>query len=405
MLLGSLTLSAQIHITDRAGLEAIADNDSVNYVLDNDIDLSGADWAPFDFKGTLDGQGFRILNLTITAGDRVGLFGILFGNVTDLGFANVNITAGSQAGAIAGLCGAGVISKCFIESGTITTTGELVGGFSGLTYGLTVQNSYSNATVIGSAHVGGIIGHMNGGLIENCHVDAVIYATNIASGGIVGWPKEADGIVKNCYAKGKVGAANGFAGGIAGVSDDPNFKIDVIDCIAAQDSITVAGAPGGSRIIGNAGGLITTTNNYALETIPGTWTVDANGVDGANMTEADFKDANFFANSLPNWDFGMFGGGVWKMTSIGPLLDWESDPATAIHRLRTTSKAKVYSSNGKVYVKGAEKNSTIRIYNITGVLLQEVKVNSSVETFDTKGLVIIEVVSPEARGTYKVHSL
>ncbi len=148
-------------------------------------------------------------------------------------------------------------------------------------------------------------------------------------------------------------------------------------------------------------------NSYG--TTPGDWQdVGADKQDGADMTEAEFKDATFFANNLPNWNFGGFVDPIWEMKADSPLLVNQITPPTlptAIHRLKTSSKANVYASNGKVYIKGAEKNSTIRIYNISGVLLQEIKVNSSVETFDTQGLLIIEVVSPEARGTYKVNSL
>ena len=412
LLFGTLALSAQIHITDRAGLEAMADNDSASYVLDNDIDIAGADWVAFGFNGTLDGKGFKILNLTITAGENIGLFSVLDndGVVKNLGFVNVNIAGSAKAGAIAGVCGSATISNCFVESGTVTTSGELVGGFSGLTYNLTVSGSYCKANVTGSAHVGGIIGHMNGGLVENCHVNAVVTGTNIAAGGIVGWPHEADGAIRNCYAKGKVITTHDFAGGIVGV-DDNAFLIEITDCIAAQDSIitndSIAVVPSGQRIIPNAGASPNTVvlNNYGLETLIGTWGNDANGLDGANMTEAQFKDEAFFGDNLPNWDFGMFGGGVWKMTSVGPLLAWEDDPTTDIDIIKMTSKARVYSSYGKIYVKDAEENARVRFYSVNGALLKEAIIQSTIETYDIKGFLIIEINSPKARGTYKVNNL
>ena len=52
-------------ITDRAGLEAIAQNPSGHYALGADIDLGGADWVPLDFSGTLEGNGHILYNLKV----------------------------------------------------------------------------------------------------------------------------------------------------------------------------------------------------------------------------------------------------------------------------------------------------------------------------------------------------
>ncbi len=414
MLFGALTLNAQTHIKDRAGLEAIADDNFGSYVLDNDIDLAGADWVPIEFNGTLNGNGHLIKNLTITDGtNNAGLFGTLSSSVviSNLGFENVNIAGGTTVGTIGAWCDHSIITNCFIKSGTITSPGDLVGGMFGLTYGITVSNCYSNADVSAKGHVGGIIGHMNGGLVEDCHVDADIRASQIAGGGIAGWEAEIPGIIRRCYAKGTVKTYDiGFGGGIVGVMDDANAEhaLEIIDCIAAQTVIQYKDSAnaGLTRITSNAGkGIVTFTNNYALETIPGEiWTSDANGQDGANMTEEQFKDDTFFGDNLPDWDFGMFGDPVWKMTSSGPLLAWEEESTGILTMKRPASKAIVFANDSKVYVKGAEENATVRIFNTVGSLLHEAKINSSLESFDIKGFLIIEVVSPKARGIYKVNN-
>ena len=422
MVFSAFALNAQTHITDRAGLEAMAkDTASVNpnsYVLDNDIDLAGAPWetAMNNFFGNLDGNGHKVLNMTITADaslEKIGLFHVIYGTIENLGIVNATINADRQAGVIAGAAvSPALILNCYVENSTITTAGEIVGGFAGLTYGLTVKSSYCDATTItGSAHVGGIIGHMNGGLIEDCHVDVTVIGTNIAAGGIVGWPHEAEGAIKRCYAKGIVKVKFAFVGGIVGVDDNP-FKIEIIDCIAAQDSIlvndSIAVVPGGQRIIPNAGDSpnTTVTNCYGLTSIPGTtWGDDAAALDGANMTEAQFIDEVFFGDNLPDWDFGVFGDPVWKMTSVGPLLAWEDDPSTAIRFIKMDSKARVYSSYGKIYIKDAEENARVRFYSVSGALLKEAIIQSTIETYDIKGFLIIEINSPKARGTFKINNL
>ncbi|MBP5222806.1 MAG: hypothetical protein J6Z35_06570, partial [Lachnospiraceae bacterium] len=52
-------------ISDAEGLLEIRRNPAGAYRLTADIDLSGFEWTPFAFQGTLDGQGYSILNLTV----------------------------------------------------------------------------------------------------------------------------------------------------------------------------------------------------------------------------------------------------------------------------------------------------------------------------------------------------
>lgn len=56
-----------IHIATSADLLLMAQQPDGSFVLDNDIDMTGVDWTPIPFSGTLDGNGFAIRNLTVTA--------------------------------------------------------------------------------------------------------------------------------------------------------------------------------------------------------------------------------------------------------------------------------------------------------------------------------------------------
>ena len=67
----SSAVSAQTQITDEAGLKAIANGLSGDYVLAADITLTGQ-WTPLGteaspFTGTFDGGGHSIKGLTVTA--------------------------------------------------------------------------------------------------------------------------------------------------------------------------------------------------------------------------------------------------------------------------------------------------------------------------------------------------
>ena len=72
-LLTSVSAFAQTKISTEAQLKAIANNLSGDYVLENDITLSGDEWTPIGtsdhpFTGMLDGKGFTIKGLTVGDG-------------------------------------------------------------------------------------------------------------------------------------------------------------------------------------------------------------------------------------------------------------------------------------------------------------------------------------------------
>ena len=72
-LLTSVSAFAQTEISTEAQLKAIANDQSGNYVLKNDITLSDAEWTPIGtsdrpFTGTLDGKGYTIKGLTVGNG-------------------------------------------------------------------------------------------------------------------------------------------------------------------------------------------------------------------------------------------------------------------------------------------------------------------------------------------------
>jgi len=73
----------KVHIRTAAQLQAMEDDVDGDYVLDNDIDLTGVDWQPIGiFTGTFNGRGHTISNLTSYEKNMVGLF-CLLGDDTD----------------------------------------------------------------------------------------------------------------------------------------------------------------------------------------------------------------------------------------------------------------------------------------------------------------------------------
>jgi hypothetical protein len=101
--------------------------------LDKDIDLSGHRWVAIGlygifpnspFKGTFDGQGHTISNLTQTIAqkDEGGLFGhVSGGTIKNVTLENVDITIGKSVGGVAGASGATVGSLVGILNGGSVT--------------------------------------------------------------------------------------------------------------------------------------------------------------------------------------------------------------------------------------------------------------------------------------------
>jgi hypothetical protein len=87
-----------VHIYNAKGLEVLKTATDGVYVLENDIDMSDAEWAHTPkqvFSGILDGNGHIIKNLTTN-----GLFAIFAGKVENIGFSNAK-WSGAQDGIIA----------------------------------------------------------------------------------------------------------------------------------------------------------------------------------------------------------------------------------------------------------------------------------------------------------------
>lgn len=124
-------------------------SEGVTFYTTKDIDLKDVLWVPIGakascaFRGTFDGCGFAVLNLTATAesADDVALFGFI-------------------AGADTVIKNAGVM-------GTISGDNTLA-GIAANVDGASIVNSWNAVDVTGSSNVGGIAGVMQGGRIENC---------------------------------------------------------------------------------------------------------------------------------------------------------------------------------------------------------------------------------------------
>ena len=208
LLLGQGVWAENITVSTADGLMAIAtnvNNGTKTYsgdviTLTDDIDLSGKTWVPIGndwdtqkrFKGTFDGGGHTISNLSITTEDKyyLGVFGCVEGGtVKNLVLANSTI-------------------KSSVNSSEYT---DYVGGIVGYNQGGTIENCWVHPTVTiqGDDHVGGIVGYSgtsgtNKAYIKNCYNFGASITGNTAAtttgtvcGKNEGEPITTDGITLN----------------------------------------------------------------------------------------------------------------------------------------------------------------------------------------------------------------
>ena len=199
----------------------VADIDASASVLDND----GAGFEPIGtfsttpFSGTLSAGGHTIRNLTINRSgqDFVGLFGYLNGSATvdSLALVGVNISGKSYVGALAGISAA-KITNCF-SSGSVTGTGQYIGGLVGDNYSssCSIAYSYSTCSVTGDSSVGGLAG-FNVKTVSNCYASGPV-SGNSSVGGLVGQLYGSSSVV-NSYSVGLV-TGNTNVGGLVGINN------------------------------------------------------------------------------------------------------------------------------------------------------------------------------------------
>lgn len=254
------------HVYDAQGLVEWASKDdvlTVNVVLENDIDMSGTEWAPVGsgmqaggYSGDFNGGRKSICGLEVNTEGDAGFFGGLASGakVHDLRFCGSSVTggSGSYAGIVAGES-LGVIEDCIVSDS------EVYGNYAGAIAG---NNSVQiNRCTVAGVHVnagysaGGIAG-ANYGKIEYCSLsgqsEVRAEGPNSCAGGIAGSSSKEGGVptsgrLLKCAVEGATVSGN-WAGGIVG---ENGFGI-VAQCVADNVMVT-AGAVASARLGGVVG--------------------------------------------------------------------------------------------------------------------------------------------------------
>ena len=187
-LLFSLSLPALAAEEDAAAIASpeellrLAETPAGSFYLDADLDMSGIDWTPIAFQGTLDGRGHTIFNLRVSApGSRhadtvdgngklydsvfAGLFSVLENaEIRDLTLQGVDIDVTAPrhcfAGGLTGYMTSSRLSGCSVLDARITLTARC-------------QPESDNPRTSCSAGIGGIVG-FGYGVITDCRAETTL---------------------------------------------------------------------------------------------------------------------------------------------------------------------------------------------------------------------------------------
>ncbi|SAI65314.1 Heme:hemopexin utilization protein A [Bordetella ansorpii] len=272
-------------IFDVYGLQGIVAGGGY-YALAGDIDASGtaywnsgAGFVPIQaFDGSLDGQGHAIdgLSVTVTGLSQAGLFASLSSaQIRDLTLSNVQITGSTTTGALAGLMAGGTVDNVSV-TGTVTGNGGTVGGLVGMAReDASISNSHASADVSGGLIVGGLVGHVNGAIIDNAYATgdvSVVVGPALGAGGLVGYLE--GGSVSNVHATGTVSTSAGVDGTLGGLVGYA-VQSAIADAYATGD-VTAQG-----DMFGYGGGLVGTLIESTIDRSFATGQVSSSASGGA----------------------------------------------------------------------------------------------------------------------------
>ncbi|HVZ66738.1 MAG TPA: fibronectin type III domain-containing protein [Patescibacteria group bacterium] len=321
---GNGTSGDPYQITTCSQLHEISNNLTANYLMMNDVDCNGFSFAPIGdttsnfFTGTLDGGGHKITNLTINSNENgVAIFQTLGtgGLITNIGY----------------------------ESGSLTQQGDTskMGSFAAVVSGGSITNSYSKASMDGSAAnfiapvMGGLLGQGTSAVVSNSYYSGNIVNSTLNqnnTGGIAG--TMSGGSITNSYSTGSITHGQNV-GGIAG---------RFVSSASTSNSFTTMTYVSVSFVAGMVGLMSsgTVSNGYWNDVSGGFMSCYTSGNTGCNRITNNISYFYTITNPpLTSWDFV----NTWSTVNNGssyPVLYWQSPNPTP-----TPTPTSVPSSNSK----------------------------------------------------------
>ena len=353
-------LSSYSNTRNSSGLNGI--DEGVNFVLDNDIDMSSVSnfVGIANFKGNFYGNGHVIKNLKISessSGGDAGLFKCLSGTVQDLGLENVTITTNNSygytprqmsVGALVGELFNGKIENCYVSGGTISGNATYMGGLVGSSKWNedTISDCWANVTVNKTSYskdkigaVGGLVA-LSGGSISNSYS---LGDVNSAYGYVGGFVGIATGTISNSFSTGNVKVTNSssrnttYTGGFAGafgmtstMKNDYSLDDDVTVNMSNNYSTGTVTAAKGS-----VGGFVGTIITSSSGTSASDYTMSNNFSDSGSASKAIGSGSVSGISAVANSEInsGISGLGFSNLTMTKVVSEHTATTSTTIKDL------------------------------------------------------------------------
>lgn len=302
-----------IEIRTPEELETINNNLTGNYILMNDIDMTGVQFDAIGtsasnncFKGILDGNEYKITNLNINSSkEQVGLFACISnGAVKNLTLENVNITTTSTWNYIHIGVIAGTNFQATIENVRISN--------------VKIKGNINNNDTLTKGYFGAIVGENYEGIIRNIEVNGnvenVNNSTELWIGGIAG--NNHNGTIESVTFSGSINnnntVATAYIGGITGDSDagkiENSITIGEIDNSSQVVILYIGGIVGRQASVGT----VTNGKNEAIVKNTGNVTKEIymGGITGLSSLNATIKNTINKGNIILKADCKTYIGGL-----------------------------------------------------------------------------------------------
>ncbi len=328
--------------------ENIAELADANFIVTADIDMSSlSSFAPIGstdvaFRGTFDGNGKTIKNISIDGTAKVGLFGVLNGaTVKNIRFANANVVStGGYVGVLAGqVTGKTTVSDITVDGAKIQSgdlyAGALIGAVDSVDADTSIKNiTLNNITVVSeSNYVGSVAGRVNGKAdISNITLD--IFKADGASyvAGIIGLAQGEVTLNNVSVTDAELSGVSEVSGIASGNGDVTVRSASVKNSDIATLAITSANTAGGiSAIFGSTIEDVTVENTTVTAGVAG-------GIVGKTTADCSLtiKNADVKSSKINSQDANTVAAGI-----------------LAVHNVKGTATVEAVSVDEKTEINGA----------------------------------------------------
>lgn len=336
------------------------------FKLGGNISLSGLSWTPIGvwgeddlgwknkpFRGSFDGGGFTISNLTMnnTSVNYVGLFGLTKQAVIkNLKLESISLSANKILGGLVAKADSTSISDCELSVSLIGQ--ERVGGIVGEMIAGSITNSIVSGSVEGKSTVGGLVGLIGSSATVSGTNQATVTGTLQNTGGISG--TVSGGIITEAINQGLVSGILNVGGIVGNVT-----MAGQISWVSNQASITASGT---NSFVGGVVGDLASSSvleaSYNLGEISSTG-IYAAGIVG-KMTSSEIRDVfNHGKVSATDYVGGLVGkcGENAKINTgynKGSVTVTKNSASLLAETLSTTEFSNLYYDNVLALVSSSE---------------------------------------------------